>query len=389
MAETLKYLVQISNDQQPVWAYQPDLNLWAQGNTENDSINALYSQIVDELNRQIAAGQLIERPLQEIPPTSSTVHYVWLSVQVPLEYISCPPADYASNIPGFMQSTISDQPSTYSQTYTNPSYDNPENTESSFMNPESYSQTDPFSEMYPADENPQNTRKNLKWLKTAGGILGCGLLIAGTTFGLWKMMEPKDLSAVMVCESSVEANRGNGYVFTVGEDGQTINQIEKQTTMSLDFIRENLGEDGAKEILENYRPKFKEQYEQINNSLSQYEWFTASLEEGEDEFAAVYTVNTAAEGFDYETLKDQLTALSLDNFYNSEKHAFLYDQEEFLKPGSILFDETIGCHKQEETSKDSDQLEVNDVSTVSETSENSAETVFIPSDQPVFDVSLV
>ena len=62
----------------------------------------------------------------------------------------------------------------------------------------------------------------------------------------------------MVCESSVDYNKGIGYTFYVGHNGKNIDTIEKNDTVSLKFIKKNLGEENAKQILEEYKKKTEE-----------------------------------------------------------------------------------------------------------------------------------
>ena len=99
----------------------------------------------------------------------------------------------------------------------------------------------------------KNKKKSNKIISKIGLIVLAGVL-AGGGFGIYNNFF-RDKSEVRVCESTTSYNKGIGFTFYIGADGQTITAIEKNDKVSLDFIKKNVTEENAKQILEEYKKK--------------------------------------------------------------------------------------------------------------------------------------
>ena len=177
-----------------------------------------------------------------------------------------------------------------------------------------------------------------KKLATAGAVVVLALGGAGAAF------ITRDQSKTMVCESSVDYNKGIGYTFYVGHNGKDIDTIEKNDTVSLKFIKKNLGEENAKQILEEYKKKTEESYKNTVEKYSKYSFFDSDIKITKDKVAVNYRIRVADESFSYTKYKDVLDEFGMSYFYNAQKDAFIYDETEFLSEdiplGSI---EDVAC----------------------------------------------
>lgn len=177
-----------------------------------------------------------------------------------------------------------------------------------------------------------------KKLATAGAVVVLALGGAGAAF------ITRDQSKTMVCESSVDYNKGIGYTFYVGHNGRDIDTIEKNDTVSLKFIKKNLGEENAKQILEEYKKKTEESYKNTVEKYSKYSFFDSDIKITKDKVAVNYRIRVADESFSYTKYKDVLDEFGMSYFYNAQKDAFIYDETEFLSEdiplGSI---EDVAC----------------------------------------------
>lgn len=177
-----------------------------------------------------------------------------------------------------------------------------------------------------------------KKLATAGAVVVLALGGAGAAF------ITRDQSKTMVCESSVDYNKGIGYTFYVGHNGKNIDTIEKNDTVSLKFIKKNLGEENAKQILEEYKKKTEESYKNTVEKYSKYSFFDSDIKITKDKVAVNYRIRVADESFSYTKYKDVLDEFGMSYFYNAQKDAFIYDETEFLSDdiplGSI---EDVAC----------------------------------------------
>lgn len=177
-----------------------------------------------------------------------------------------------------------------------------------------------------------------KKLATVGAVAVLALGGAGAAF------ITRDQSKTMVCESSVDYNKGIGYTFYVGHNGKDIDTIEKNDTVSLKFIKKNLGEENAKQILEEYKKKTEESYKNTVEKYSKYSFFDSDIKITKDKVAVNYRIRVADESFSYTKYKDVLDEFGMSYFYNAQKDAFIYDETEFLSEdiplGSI---EDVAC----------------------------------------------
>lgn len=177
-----------------------------------------------------------------------------------------------------------------------------------------------------------------KKLATAGAVVVLALGGAGAAF------ITRDQSKTMVCESSVDYNKGIGYTFYVGHNGKDIDTIEKNDTVSLKFIKKNLGEENAKQILEEYKKKTEESYKNTVEKYSKYSFFDSDIKITKEKVAVNYRIRVADESFSYTKYKNVLDEFGMSYFYNAQKDAFIYDETDFLSEdiplGSI---EDVAC----------------------------------------------
>ena len=97
------------------------------------------------------------------------------------------------------------------------------------------------------DDEPKERSINIKRVILL--LLALVLVVGGIGGGVYFFLH-RDQSAVMVCESQTDYNKGIGLTFYLGEDGKTIEQIDKVDTVSLDFISNNLNTENTKEIFD-------------------------------------------------------------------------------------------------------------------------------------------
>ena len=150
-----------------------------------------------------------------------------------------------------------------------------------------------------------------KKLATVGAVAVLALGGAGAAF------ITRDQSKTMVCESSVDYNKGIGYTFYVGHNGKDIDTIEKNDT---------------------------ESYKNTVEKYSKYSFFDSDIKITKDKVAVNYRIRVADESFSYTKYKDVLDEFGMSYFYNAQKDAFIYDETEFLSEdiplGSI---EDVAC----------------------------------------------
>ena len=162
----------------------------------------------------------------------------------------------------------------------------------------------------------------------------------------------RDKSFTKVCESTTDYNKGIGYTFYVGHDGKTIDTIEKDDTVSLDFIKKNLGKENAEQILEEYKKKTQQTYKDTVEKYSKYDFFDSSIKVSKDKIAVKYRIRVADESFNYKKNKTILDEFGMTYFYNADKKQFVYDEDAFLSDkiplGSI---ENVECHYSSKTIK--------------------------------------
>lgn len=158
----------------------------------------------------------------------------------------------------------------------------------------------------------------------------------------------RDKSAVKVCESTIDYNKGIGLTFYVGKDGETIDKIEKVDTVSLEFIKKNLSEENAQEILNEYKTNAKFLYEDTLNKYKDVSWFKADIHEEDGMMRTTYTFDVSSKDFNYDKYKSLIEEFSLEYYYNKDAGKFIYNEEEFLSQNTPLGNiESVGCYTSE------------------------------------------
>lgn len=159
----------------------------------------------------------------------------------------------------------------------------------------------------------------------------------------------RDKSVVKVCESTIDYNKGIGLTFYVGKDGKTINKIQKNDTVSLGFIENNLTKENSKEILEEYKTNVKFIYEDTLSKYGDLEWFSVEIIEEEDMIKSIYTFNVNSKKFDYDKYKTLIEEFSLEYYYDIDEGKFIYDEAKFLSKNTPLGNiENISCYTEEQ-----------------------------------------
>lgn len=160
----------------------------------------------------------------------------------------------------------------------------------------------------------------------------------------------RDQSVTKVCESNISYNKGIGYTFYVGHDGKTIDTIEKNDTVSLSFIKKNLGDENAEEILSEYKNKTKESYETVTKKYKKYSWFSSDIQITKKKVVVNYRIKVSDKTFSYKKYEDVMSEFGMTYFYNQDKKAFIYDESAFLSTqiplGSI---EGVQCYSSDKT----------------------------------------
>ena len=158
-----------------------------------------------------------------------------------------------------------------------------------------------------------------------------------------------DKSVIKVCESSIDYNKGIGLTFYVSSDGKTIEKIEKNDTVTLEFIEKNMNTgENTEKILEEYKKNLKFIYDATLEKYKDVEWFSASLVEDEGMVKTKYIFDVSNPDFDYDKYKDLISEFALEYYYDMEKHMFIYDEDEFLSGNTPLGTiSEVGCHTAE------------------------------------------
>lgn len=189
-----------------------------------------------------------------------------------------------------------------------------------------------------------NAKQVLKNTNRKIAAIACSVvLVAG--LGTWALVG-RDRSRTMVCESTVDYNKGIGYTFYLGRNGKTIDTIEKNDTVSLKFIEKNLGEGNAQQILDEYKKKTTDTYNQTVEKYKKYSFFSSEIKETDSKIVVNYRIRVADENFSYQKYKDVLEDFGMAYFYDSDTDSFTYNEENFLSKdiplGSI---EDVGCRE--------------------------------------------
>ena len=148
----------------------------------------------------------------------------------------------------------------------------------------------------------------------------------------------RDQSAIKVCESSIDYNKGIGLTFYVGKDGKTIDKIEKNDTVSIDFIKNNLTDDekNSEKILEEYKKKAEELFDLTVEKYQNIPWFAAEIEQDESYIHIKYSFNISHESFNYEEHEDLIKEFALQYYYNTDESKFIFDEAVYLSENTPL-----------------------------------------------------
>lgn len=193
------------------------------------------------------------------------------------------------------------------------------------------------------DDEPQERSINIKRVILL--LLALVLVIGGIGGGVYFFLH-RDQSAVMVCESQTDYNKGIGLTFYLGEDGKTIEQIDKVDTVSLDFISNNLNTENTEEIFAEYKKSMEEQFNQTVEKYKSYGWFSANLDNQDDYIRTTYSFDVSSKDFKYGDVEEMMKEFTLDYYYNTDEKAFIYDEAKFLDTSTPLGSiENVQCTK--------------------------------------------
>lgn len=166
-------------------------------------------------------------------------------------------------------------------------------------------------------------------------ILCALLVVGGAGGGIWWYLN-RDLSAVKVCESQTDYNKGIGLTFYVGEDGKTVEKIDKNDTVSLDFIKNNLGTENTEEIFAEYKKSMEDSFNQTTQKYQDKSWFSSNIESTDTYIKTVYTFDVSSKDFNYDDVQDMMKEFTLDYYYDADKKAFLFDESKYLDSSTPL-----------------------------------------------------
>lgn len=173
------------------------------------------------------------------------------------------------------------------------------------------------------------------------------LLVGGLFFSGCMLYINRDKSMVKVCESRFDYNKGIGLTFYVGKDGRTIDKIEKNDTVSLDFIEANLTKDkeSSKKILDEYKKNAEFFFNETVEKYKDISWLSANLEKKDNYIKAVYTFDVSHKDFNFDKYKNVLEEFSLQYYFNKEEKKFIYDETVLLSDKTPLGTiENVGCY---------------------------------------------
>ena len=222
------------------------------------------------------------------------------------------------------------------------------------------------------DDEPKERSINIKRVILL--LLALVLVVGGIGGGVYFFLH-RDQSAVMVCESQTDYNKGIGLTFYLGEDGKTIEQIDKVDTVSLDFISNNLNTENTEEIFAEYKKSMEEQFNQTVEKYKSYSWFHATLDNQDDYIKTTYSFNVGSKDFKYEDVEEMMKEFTLDYYYNKDEKAFIYDEAKFLDTSTPLGSiENVQCTKTDiKTVKEDDNKDEKSEETSENTEEKSEE----------------
>lgn len=190
----------------------------------------------------------------------------------------------------------------------------------------------------------KNKKKSNKIISKIGLIVLAGVL-AGGGFGIYNNFF-KDKSEVRVCESTTSYNKGIGFTFYIGDDGQTITAIEKNDKVSLDFIKKNVTEENTKQILEEYKKNVKSTYEENVEKYKKLDFFSSDIKVKSDSISTKYRFDVSSKKFKYKKYEAMMNDFGLNYYYNEDLGKFVYNEEQFLSASTPLGGiDNVQCNK--------------------------------------------
>lgn len=190
----------------------------------------------------------------------------------------------------------------------------------------------------------KNKKKSNKIISKIGLIVLAGVL-AGGGFGIYNNFF-RDKSEVRVCESTTSYNKGIGFTFYIGADGQTITAIEKNDKVSLDFIKKNVTEENAKQILEEYKKNVKSTYEENVEKYKKLDFFSSDIKVKSDSISTKYRFDVSSKKFKYKKYEAMMNDFGLNYYYNEDLGKFVYNEEQFLSASTPLGGiDNVKCNK--------------------------------------------
>lgn len=190
----------------------------------------------------------------------------------------------------------------------------------------------------------KNKKKSNKIISKIGLIVLAGVL-AGGGFGIYNNFF-RDKSEVRVCESTTSYNKGIGFTFYIGADGQTITAIEKNDKVSLDFIKKNVTEENAKQILEEYKKNVKSTYEENIEKYKKLDFFSSDIKVKSDSISTKYRFDVSSKKFKYKKYEAMMNDFGLNYYYNEDLGKFVYNEEQFLSASTPLGGiDNVQCNK--------------------------------------------
>ena len=190
----------------------------------------------------------------------------------------------------------------------------------------------------------KNKKKSNKIISKIGLIVLAGVL-AGGGFGIYNNFF-RDKSEVRVCESTTSYNKGIGFTFYIGDDGQTITAIEKNDKVSLDFIKKNVTEENTKQILEEYKKNVKSTYEENVEKYKKLDFFSSDIKVKSDSISTKYRFDVSSKKFKYKKYEAMMNDFGLNYYYNEDLGKFVYNEEQFLSASTPLGGiDNVKCNK--------------------------------------------
>lgn len=190
----------------------------------------------------------------------------------------------------------------------------------------------------------KNKKKSNKVLAKVGLVVLAGAL-AGGGFGIYNNFF-RDKSEVRVCESTTSYNKGIGFTFYIGDDGQTITAIEKNDKVSLDFIKKNVTEENAKQILKEYKKNVKNTYEENVEKYKNLDFFSSDIKVKSDSISTKYRFDVSSKKFKYKKYEAMMNDFGLNYYYNEDLGKFVYNEEQFLSASTPLGGiDNVKCNK--------------------------------------------